>query len=152
MRERRDGVTRTAKEAVAEDIIEAFLKLESNECEMPIIAVYAEDLHIIPRIQPKEVDVISLADRKGAVEDALDMMSRTSLEPSRVTHTQKIRGSPSQEPSRGSTRPDQRKDPLSRLAPRSRSDSRNQTSIGGTAEAAKTDKPTMAEVLGRDAG
>ncbi|ELU02370.1 hypothetical protein CAPTEDRAFT_205920 [Capitella teleta] len=157
MRERRDGVTRTAKEAVAEDIIEAFLKLESNEREMPIIAVRAEDLHIVPRIQPEEVDVISLADRMGAVEDALvsikDMMSRTSSGFSRVTPTQETRASPSQGPPRGSTRPDERKDPLSRLAPRSsRSGSRNQTSIGGAAETAKVDKPTMAEVLGEDTG
>ncbi|ELU11818.1 hypothetical protein CAPTEDRAFT_216001 [Capitella teleta] len=76
MRERRVGVTRTAKEAVAEDIIEAFLKLESNEREMPIIAVRL----------------------------------------SRVTPTQETRASPSQGPPRGSTRPDERKDPLSHLA------------------------------------
>ncbi|ELT94992.1 hypothetical protein CAPTEDRAFT_215193 [Capitella teleta] len=151
MRERRDGVTRTAKEAVAEDIIEAFLKLESNEREMPIIAVRAEDLHIVPRIQPGEVDVISLADRMGAVEDALvsikDIMSRTSSGLSRVTSTQETRAF-SQGPPRGSTRSGERKDPLSRLDSRSpRSGSRNQTSIGGAAEAAKADRPTMAEVL-----
>ena len=71
--DRRDGKYRIANEAIVEDILEAFSKLEVAGC-LPTFAVRSEQLHLVPRARPEEIDVFSLADRVNALEEALSVL------------------------------------------------------------------------------
>lgn len=71
--DRRDGKNRTANEAMVEDILEAFSKLEGAG-DLPTFAVRSEQLHLVPRARPEEIDVFSLVDRVNALEETLDLL------------------------------------------------------------------------------
>ena len=70
MPDRRDGKNRTVKEAHLADILEAVSKLEKAN-KLPCIAVRSTDLHLVPRLHPEELNVLSLADRVGQLEDTI---------------------------------------------------------------------------------
>ena len=148
LNERRDGKTRSAKEAFLDDVIDALTKLDAAE-EMPVIAVHAEDLHLVPRVHPEELDLISLADRMGTVEEALVNIQKTLTKkkppPAHPAHTG---GLPRNQEQRASTRPKEQKDPHKRISnmDRPRSGSRGSTG-GGAGGATGGVPPTMAQVL-----
>ncbi|ELU06733.1 hypothetical protein CAPTEDRAFT_209107 [Capitella teleta] len=61
---------RTASEAHLSDVLEALRKLD-NANQLPRIAVYASDLHLVSRVRAGDIDVVSLAERLQDVESAL---------------------------------------------------------------------------------
>lgn len=72
--ERKDSKTRTAKEAYTDDLLNAFNALD--ECnDLPSFVVSANELHLVPRIHPEEIEMVSMAERLGAVEQTLAMMN-----------------------------------------------------------------------------
>ena len=71
--ERKDGRTRTATEAYVDDLLNAFAKLDDGG-SLPTIVVNADELHLVPRIHPEEIDLVSMAERLTDVEQALQSM------------------------------------------------------------------------------
>lgn len=67
---RRDGKNRSAAEALVNDIMEGFEKLD-NTGHLPTFALRAQDILIFPRLLPEEINVSSLAERLGDVEEAV---------------------------------------------------------------------------------
>jgi hypothetical protein len=77
-KERIDSKTRSAKEAYTEDLLNAFVKLDDNN-DVPSIVVNAEELHLVPRIHPEKIEMVSMAERLHDVEKAIVSM-KTALE------------------------------------------------------------------------
>lgn len=73
LQERKDGKTRSAKEAYAEDLLCAFSKLDEKD-DLPEIVVSADDLPLVPRIHPEEIEMVSMAERLNKVELAVSSM------------------------------------------------------------------------------
>ena len=80
---RKDSVTRPEKEAHTQDIITAISKLDKSD-NMPTILINAQDLHLIPRSHPEELNNISLVDRLNRMEKKMtnlqEVMDRTVCE------------------------------------------------------------------------
>ena len=80
---RKDSVTRPEKEAHTQDIITAISKLDKSD-NMPTILINAQDLHLIPRSHPEELNNISLVDRLNRMEKRMtnlqEVMDRTVCE------------------------------------------------------------------------
>lgn len=68
--ERRDGKNRSASEALVNDIMEGFEKLDSTG-HLPTFALRAQDILMFPRLLPEEINASSLAERLGDVEEAV---------------------------------------------------------------------------------
>lgn len=65
---------RSVKEANASDILDALNKLEST-AKMPMIAVLASDLHMVPKCLPEELNTISMVDRITRLEQLVSGLS-----------------------------------------------------------------------------
>jgi hypothetical protein len=61
---------RSAEAADLGDIFDAFSKLEEAD-KLPRFAVFAEDLHLLPRIRSEDIDIVSIAERLADVENIL---------------------------------------------------------------------------------
>ena len=145
--ERRVTKNRTVKEAHVDDIIDALGKLDGAQ-QIPCVAVRADQLHLIPRCRPEEIDVVSLVERVSAIEETLNFVNN-----GRPSNVGGARGVPRQNQEASSTTRQSRA-PLPRLPgfwyddamQRTRSNSRGSVTVPK-----KTTKPTLAEVLGTDA-
>lgn len=73
-KKRIDSTGRTVKEAHTEDIITALAKLDKAE-KVPLFAIDAYSLGLIPRIYPEEINNISLAERMNSLEKRMSDMS-----------------------------------------------------------------------------
>lgn len=71
---RRDSLSRPEKEAHLQDILTALGKLD-KAAKVPAVAILAEDLHLIPRSHPEELNDISLADRLNRLEHKISCLS-----------------------------------------------------------------------------
>ncbi|ELU00219.1 hypothetical protein CAPTEDRAFT_191540 [Capitella teleta] len=61
---------RTASEAHLSHVLEALRKFDDAD-QLPRIAVYASDFHLVPRIRAGDIDVVSLAERLQDIESSL---------------------------------------------------------------------------------
>lgn len=64
---RKDSSVRSEKDAHVQDIINVLSKMDKVN-KLPMIAVYAHDLHLIPRSHPEELNNVSLIDRLNRLE------------------------------------------------------------------------------------
>lgn len=67
---RKDSTTRPEKEAHLQDILNALSKPDRAN-KLPVIGLYAHDLHTIPRSHPEELNDICLVDRLNRLEKRL---------------------------------------------------------------------------------
>jgi len=151
--ERSKSKSRTADEAHVDDVVEAFVKLEIAG-KLPQFAVLAEELHLVPRARPDEIEVFSLVDRISAVEEAVvalkDAVVRRDDRPkSSLRAENDAGGSQSQQPNRRSSRQKDRRlssiwDDEYNLRPRS-------SSRGSSTVPKNTEPKTMAEVTSNNA-
>lgn len=76
IRRMRDGDAKIKIDNEIQDIIEAINKLDKAE-KMPIVVIRADQLHMIPRSNPEELNSISVVDRLNKMEQKMSQMQDT---------------------------------------------------------------------------